>query len=395
MELDPQKILADSDFQLAQEAGVTLGKIREELAEVVENPLFQLLMSAMITVDAVFITLQACIGYEVFGEPSDLQPITHFLQGASRFILSFLVVDVICLFVAHGVELIKKPSYILYCGVIVGLVYFEFTQCWLGGACDWIGMLLFLRIPYALYNAGIYVEYLQDFNRRPAFWIRKCQFYLDHPLVHVYVTGLTLMVGAMFAAWVALELVQLPGWINQAAAESSLHVVRTNIYYLFLMDTLLHCYFIGLEGLCHNYKAGLDAAIVLFCWTLQVILDPKYSVYTSIVMIGRLHRLGRVAYNDWATGRGDHLYHVTLNEAVEMVDEQVGRAVTNVEGALDVSVPGVIQSGAESSTGGLASALGALKFHVVSVLLVIVEIAVFAVLITMSYRDAIKDMDAK
>lgn len=142
-------------------AGVTIGKIREELREVVESPVFQLLMSAMITADAIFIAAQACIGYELFGDPADLKPAINFLQGASRFILSFLVVDVLCLFVAHGFELFKKASYILYCGVIIGLVYFEFTQCWLGGACDWLGLLLFLRIPYALYNTGVYWEYIQ------------------------------------------------------------------------------------------------------------------------------------------------------------------------------------------------------------------------------------------
>ena len=77
----------------------------------------------------------------------------------------------------------------------------------------------------------------------------------------------------------------------------------------------------------------------------------------------------------------------------QLVDSQVENAVHSVEGALDVNIPDAIQSGAEASTGGLTSALTALKFHVVSILLVIVEVAVFTVLIIMSYRDAIKDLD--
>ena len=77
----------------------------------------------------------------------------------------------------------------------------------------------------------------------------------------------------------------------------------------------------------------------------------------------------------------------------QLVDSQVENAVNSVEGALDVNIPDVIQSGAEASTGGLTSALSALKFHVVSILLVVVEVAVFTVLIIMSYRDAIKDLD--
>lgn len=72
--------------------------------------------------------------------------------------------------------------------------------------------------------------------------------------------------------------------------------VRTNIYYLFLIDTLLHCYFYGLEGLCNNTRAGLDAAVVLVCWMLQVTLDQQYSVFTSVVIIVRLHRVSAVGF---------------------------------------------------------------------------------------------------
>lgn len=60
--------------------------------------------------------------------------------------------------------------------------------------------------------------------------------------------------------------------------------MRTNIYWLFLVDTMLHCYFLGAEVLFSSFRHGLDALLVVLCWGIQVTVITSADVWSRSVL---------------------------------------------------------------------------------------------------------------
>eukprot|EP00658_Telonema_sp_P-2_P079633 TRINITY_DN7749_c0_g1_i1.p1 TRINITY_DN7749_c0_g1~~TRINITY_DN7749_c0_g1_i1.p1 ORF type:complete len:155 (+),score=35.23 TRINITY_DN7749_c0_g1_i1:141-605(+) len=150
---------------------------------------------------------------------------------------------------------------------------------------------------------------------------------------------------------------------------------------------VLHCFFLGAGVLCSSLRLGLDAGLVILCWGIQVVAGFDVSVYTSVFIAVRLHRVGRIAYQDWVSGRGDDLYLQTINEATEVVSSQIDAAVSVVESTLDVDAQAV-DSLADQGVAHTRSLLD-LEFHVVAVLLLVVEFSVLALYLVTNYFDIV------